>query len=67
VPIRKDDEVVIQVTFDGGDCVYAFIRRFVSMDDKQVKVRQLNPPKQIAYSRKDVVAIHRIVGASFRD
>jgi hypothetical protein len=42
-------------------------RRFVSMDDKQVKVRQLNPPKQIAYARKDVVAIHRIVGASFRD
>jgi phage repressor protein C with HTH and peptisase S24 domain len=67
VPIRKDDEVVIQVTFDGGDCVYAFVRRFVSMDDKQVKVRQLNPPKQIAYARKDVVAIHRIVGASFRD
>jgi phage repressor protein C with HTH and peptisase S24 domain len=65
LPVRKDDEVVIQVTFDAGDCVYAFVRRFVSMDDKVVRVRQLNPPKVITYARKDVVAVHRIVGVSF--
>ena len=66
VPVRKDDEVVIQANFD-KDCTVAWVRRFVSMDDKVVKVRQLNPPKVLTYARKDVVAIHRIVGASFRD
>jgi phage repressor protein C with HTH and peptisase S24 domain len=65
LPVRKDDEVVIQLSFDGGDCVVAWVRRFVSMDDKVVRVRQLNPSKQFAYSRKDVVAVHRVVGASF--
>ncbi|WBU27538.1 helix-turn-helix domain-containing protein [Rhodopseudomonas palustris] len=58
---RKDDDCVIQIrTGEHGERT-GWIKRFVSWDEKTLKVRQLNPKKVITFKSKDVVSVHRIV------
>lgn len=60
-PVRKDDDCVIQVSMAEGEPPHGFVKRFVSMDDAQLKVRQLNPKKIIVFPRARVLAVHRII------
>jgi phage repressor protein C with HTH and peptisase S24 domain len=38
----------------------AMARRLVSMDEREVVITQLNPPKTRRLPRKQVLAVHRI-------
>jgi phage repressor protein C with HTH and peptisase S24 domain len=59
-PPRPNDYVVIQISEDDGKTVMAMARRLVSMDEREVVIQQLNPPKTRRLPRKQVVAVHRI-------
>lgn len=61
IPIRKGEDCVIQIKGDDGDPPYGFVKRFISMDEFQLKVRQLNPNKVITWPRSRVIAVHRIM------
>ncbi|HZT52349.1 MAG TPA: XRE family transcriptional regulator [Stellaceae bacterium] len=55
-PARAQDCVV--VTTEG----YAYLKRFLDIDDVQVRVEQLNPQKKLGFPRPDVQALHAVVG-----
>jgi phage repressor protein C with HTH and peptisase S24 domain len=59
-PPRSNDYVVIQISEDDGKTVMAMARRLVSMDEREVVITQLNPPKTRRLPRKQVLAVHRI-------
>lgn len=60
-PVRKDDDCVIQISMGDGDPPHGFVKRFVSLDDNQLKVLQLNPRKILTFPRGRVLAVHRII------
>jgi phage repressor protein C with HTH and peptisase S24 domain len=60
-PYKKDDDVVIQVQATEAGVVVGYIKRFVSMDDRSLKVRQLHPKKLLTFPRNTVVAVHKVV------
>lgn len=62
-PYKSDDDVVIQIQATDGGPVVGYIKRFVSMDDKSLKVRQLNPKKVLTFARNTVMTVHKIVFA----
>lgn len=61
VPVRKNDDCVIQISTGDGQPPIGYIKRFVSYDDKTLRVRQLNPPKVLTFPREKVISLHRIV------
>ncbi|MCK1718887.1 XRE family transcriptional regulator [Bradyrhizobium sp. 141] len=60
-PVRKDDDCVVQISMGDGEPPHGFVKRFVSMDDHQLKVRQLNPKKVLTWPRSRVIAVHRVI------
>lgn len=60
-PPVPGDDVVIQISEDGGATVKGFIKRLVSREGKVLKVRQLNPALTLSFPEKTVVAVHMIV------
>lgn len=60
-PVRKDDDCVIQISMGEGDPPHGFVKRFISMDDKQLRVLQLNPRKVLTFPRSRVLAVHRVI------
>jgi len=60
-PVRKDDDCVIQISMGDGEPPHGFVKRFISMDEKQLKVLQLNPRKVLSFPRARVIAVHRII------
>lgn len=63
LPVRKDDDCVIQVSMGENEPPQGFIKRFVSRDDKRLKLLQLNPRKFLTFPSKRVISVHRIVMA----
>ena len=61
LPVRENDDCVIQISTGEGQKPIGYIKRFVSMDDKRVKLLQLNPRKTLTFAKNRVVALHRIV------
>lgn len=62
LPVRQGDFVVVQIQADHeGDPPSAFIKQFVSQDDKKLRVSQFNPKKNIDFKWKSVVSVHRII------
>jgi phage repressor protein C with HTH and peptisase S24 domain len=62
-PIKKDDDVVVQIQTSDGGPVVGYVKRFVSKDDKTLKVMQLHPKKVLTFACSAVVALHKIVMA----
>jgi phage repressor protein C with HTH and peptisase S24 domain len=60
-PYKRGDDVVIQIQAGEGAPVHGWIKRFLSMDDKTLKVQQLHPKKVLTFARKTVLAVHKIV------
>lgn len=60
-PVRRDDDCVIQISMGDGEPPHGFVKRFISMDGKQLKVLQLNPRKVLTWPRSKVIAVHRII------
>lgn len=61
VPVRENDDCVIQVSTGEGQPPIGYIKRFMSFDDKRLRVRQLNPPKVMTFPKDKVISVHRIV------
>lgn len=60
-PVQKDDDVVIQISLGDGEPAHGWVKRFVSRDDKSLKVRQLNPKKLLTFPANRVIAVHKII------
>lgn len=61
-PVIKGHFVVAQISGDHeGDIPSGYIKRFISMDDKILRLEQLNPRKILTFPRKKVIAVHRII------
>lgn len=61
LPVRKGDFVCAQIARDEGEAPLAFVKRFVSMDDKRIRLEQFNPKKFLEFPRKSVVSVHLII------
>lgn len=61
MPVRQNDDCVVQISMGDGEPPHGFIKRFVSLDDKKLKLLQLNPRQFLTFPRDRVLAIHRIV------
>lgn len=62
LPVRKDDFVIAQIGAEvEGDPPYAYIKRFVSMDSRVLRLSQFNPRKTLEFPRARVASVHRIV------
>lgn len=60
-PIARGDFCVIQIGNPIPECAY--VKRFVSMDDKKVRLEQYNPPKEITFPREEIHSMGRIVAS----
>lgn len=63
LPVRKGDFVVAQIASDEGSPPLAYVKRFITMDDKRLRLEQLNPRKTLEFPRKKVVSVHLILMA----
>jgi len=61
MPVKKGDFILAQVTDNGGGDVMGYVKRLVSIDDRKLVVEQLNPKREISFSRDRVKSVHRIV------
>lgn len=61
MPVRRNDDCVVQLREDEGGPLLGLVKRFQSLDDKNLKVLQLNPRKVLTFPRSRVVAVHRII------
>lgn len=60
-PVRRGDFVVVQIHGDEGEPPDAYIKRFVSFDDRRLRLHQYNPDKTLEFPRAAVVSVHRII------
>ena len=63
---KRHDFVVVQMNVDGEDAPHGFIKQFVSLSPTTLTLCQFNPRKEIEFSRKKLISIHRIVGVMER-
>ncbi|NPU23987.1 S24 family peptidase [Bradyrhizobium denitrificans] len=61
LPPRPGDDVVIQLSSDNDMTRIAYIKRLVSMNERELKVCQFNPQKTISFPRKLVKEVHRVM------
>lgn len=59
--VKQGDFVVAQIAQSEGEAPLAFIKRFISMDERRLKLQQLKPLKFIEFPRKQVVSVHLIL------
>jgi phage repressor protein C with HTH and peptisase S24 domain len=63
LPVRKGDFVVAQIADVEGSPPLAYVKRFLSMDDRRLRLEQLNPRKIMEFPSKKVVSVHLILMA----
>lgn len=61
LPVRRGDFVVAQIAADEGEPPLAYVKRYVSKDEKILKLEQLNPKRAILFPARQVTSIHRII------
>jgi phage repressor protein C with HTH and peptisase S24 domain len=61
--VIKGDDCIIQIQNNDGPERLGWIKEFVSMDEKFLKVLQLNPRKIIKFPVRSVVSVHKIIMA----
>lgn len=63
LPIRKGDFVVVQIKADehSEHDKLGYVKQFVSMDDRRLKLAQYNPEKTLEFPRQSVISVHKIV------
>lgn len=62
-PVRRDDYVVVQIHGDEGSPPLGYVKRFVSLDLRTLRLEQLNPKKTLTFPAKRVSKIEKIVGS----
>jgi SOS-response transcriptional repressor LexA len=63
LPVRQGDFVVAQIAADEGEPPEAYVKRFISLDDKLLRLEQFNPRKIMKFPARRVVSLHRIIMA----
>lgn len=63
MPVRKGDFVVVQIQPGENEPREGYIKEFVSLDAKRLRLTQLNPRKTIEFPASQVVSVHRIIMA----
>lgn len=63
LPVKKGDFVVAQIATEEGTPPLAYVKRFLSFDDRRLRLEQLNPRKTIEFPKKRVVSVHLILMA----
>jgi phage repressor protein C with HTH and peptisase S24 domain len=58
---RKGQYVIAQISKGEGEPYLGYIKRFVSRDDKVLKLEQLNPKKFLTFPISQVKAVHLII------
>jgi phage repressor protein C with HTH and peptisase S24 domain len=61
-PPRPGDDVVVQIAVNEDGPPHGYVKRFVGWSGSKLKLRQLNPDKEISFDRAKVVSVHSIVG-----
>ncbi len=61
LPARPGDDVVIQLSTDDDMTRIAYIKRLVSINERELKVCQFNPKKTLTFQRKLVKEVHRVM------
>lgn len=62
LPVRAGDFVIAQIaTSVEGDAPEAYVKQFVSMDEKRLRLAQLNPKKVLTFPSGRVVSVHKII------
>lgn len=63
-PIAKGDDVVVQVApEEEGEAPLGYVKELVSLNSKELIVKQFNPDIEIRFPRERVISVHRIVSA----
>ena len=63
LPVKRGDFVVAQIADEEGSPPLAFVKRFISFDDRRLRLQQLNPKKFLEFPRRLVVSVHLILMA----
>lgn len=61
-PAHRGDFVVVQIEGDEGQPPLAYVKRFVSLDLRMLRLEQLNPRKVLTFPAKRVKTVDRIIG-----
>ena len=61
-PIRLGDHIIIQEALDGGTATS--VKRFEKQSEDHVFTTQYNPLAEIRFSRKAIIAMHRVLTAN---
>lgn len=62
LPVRRGDYVVAQIAADEeGEPPFAYVKRFVGLDAKLLKLEQLQPKKTLEFPADRVVSVHKII------
>lgn len=61
LPVRRDDYVVAQIGADEGQPPEAYVKRFHSLDARQLVLKQYNPEKTLRFNARRVDRVHRII------
>lgn len=63
-PIARGDDVVVQIAPDEeGEAPLGYVKELVSLNSKELIVKQFNPNIEIRFPRERVISVHRIVSA----
>ncbi|MFM2150289.1 MAG: hypothetical protein RLZZ187_2595 [Pseudomonadota bacterium] len=58
-PIRENDPVLVELEQGPGAAPLAFLKVYISLDDRQLRLRQLTPPTTIEFDRVRLLRIWR--------
>lgn len=61
LPVRSGDYVVAQVAGIEGEPPDAYVKQFQSKDARYLRLKQLNPKKELKFPVQRVVSVHRII------
>ncbi|GLK86652.1 S24 family peptidase [Ancylobacter defluvii] len=59
--VRRGDFVTAQIYGDDEDTVSAYVKEFVTLNQKELVLKQFNPPKELRFPASKVKSVHRIV------
>jgi phage repressor protein C with HTH and peptisase S24 domain len=66
LPISRGAFVVAQISKDDAHEPHAYVKRFVSLDARRLRLEQYKPKRILEFPAAGVVAVHRIVMSSER-
>lgn len=63
LPVKRGDFVVVQIAADDNEAPEGYIKQFISMDERRIRLVQLKLKKFIEFPTSRVVSVHKIVMA----